>query len=84
MLNNEIHKDDVFALVKPGVDVHTLGISIVSQLLTDVGYEVHIADAVISAALDEISKINNIDYFENWVKTNNITDRKSTRLNSSH
>ena len=73
MLNNEIHKDDVFALVKPGVDVHTLGISIVSQLLTNVGYEVHIADAVISAALDEISKLNNIDYFENWVKTNNIT-----------
>lgn len=68
-----VNDADVFGLVRPDVDAHTLGVSTVGKLLGDCGYRVHIGDAAVAAAVAEISKINNISLLVSWIKANGIT-----------
>lgn len=64
---------DVFGLVRPDVDAHTLGVSTVGKLLQDCGYRVHIGDAAVAAAVAEIGKINSISLLVAWIKAHGIT-----------
>ncbi|MFZ1694640.1 MAG: hypothetical protein WAT74_15695 [Flavobacteriales bacterium] len=64
---------DVFGLIRPDVDAHTLGVSTVGKLLSDCGYRVHIGDAAVAAAVAEIGKINNISMLVAWIKAHGIT-----------
>ena len=64
---------DVFGLVKPAIDAHTLGVSSVEQLLKDCGFRVVIADAAVCSAVDEPSKLNNIALLEQWIREHRIT-----------
>ncbi len=64
---------DVFGLVRPDVDAHTLGVSTVGKLLEDCGYRVHIGDAAVAAAVAEIGKINSISLLVAWIKAHGIT-----------
>ncbi len=64
---------EVFGFVKPAVDVHTLGISIISNLLKDCGYAVHIASSDVNAAVLDIKKLNNFGMIKKWIEDNGIT-----------
>lgn len=73
-MNNKISSNsEIFGLIKPFNDAHSLGISSVAQLLEKCGYKVYIGNQYLSEAVSNISKINNISYLINWIKANNIT-----------
>ena len=55
----KVISDDVFGFVKPLVDVHTMGIYTIVNLLRDCGYTVHMAGDDINEALENICKVNN-------------------------
>ena len=63
----------LFGLVKSGLDAHTLGLSILSQLLEECGYDIFIADVSISEAIDSISNIHSFEIFKKWIIDNKIT-----------
>lgn len=63
---------DVFGFVKPCVDVHTMGIYTIANLLRDCHYKVLIADDVINTAIEDIKKINNYGIIKKWLLDNNI------------
>ena len=64
---------DIFGLVKPAIDAHTLGISSVEQLLKDCGIKVIVADAIVAEAVSDPAKINNINRLEQWLRNHRIT-----------
>jgi hypothetical protein len=68
-----VTRQDVFGLVRPAVDAHTLGVSTVEQLLKDCGFRAVIADAPVCAAVDAPAKLNSIDLLERWIRKNRIT-----------
>jgi len=71
--NWKMQQKATFGLVKSGLDAHTLGMSHISQLLSDCGFMVHVADARIAEAVDKISEKNFFDIFKSWVMRHKIT-----------
>jgi hypothetical protein len=63
----------VFGFIRPEIDVHSLGISTVSKLLEDCGYEVIIGGSDIAMALARISKLDNISLLLKWINDHQIT-----------
>ena len=55
LLDNEI-----FGFLKTDVDVHTMGITTMSNLLRDCGYKTIIAPADVMRAASEVKKVNNL------------------------
>lgn len=70
----ELSSHTVFGFLKPSVDVHTLGISIVSSFLQDCGYKTVIADDIINKAIENLFDINNISILRQWILQNHITN----------
>ena len=68
----QIKDSTVFGLIKPGVDVHTMGISTIANILRECGYKVHIASPEIMDAANDIRKINNLSLILKWIRDNNI------------
>lgn len=68
-----ISKNDIFGFIRPNIDVHSLGISVVSKLLQDCGFKVFISDALISRAAENISKLNSSELIAGWIISNNIS-----------
>lgn len=66
-------EDEIFGFIKPHVDVHTLGISTISNLLMDCGYRVHIAPNEINQAIQNIHKLDNIGLIIKWIQEKRIT-----------
>ena len=64
---------DIFGLVRPAVDAHTLGLSAVAQLLADCGLRTIIADAAICEAAGRPERLNNIALVEQWIRESRIT-----------
>jgi len=64
----------VFGLLKPAVDAHTLGISIVEQLLTECGFRVAVADSDVSHAVQHITRPGRADIIERWIRSARISD----------
>ena len=62
-----------YGLIKSALDAHTLGLSSVSHLLEECGFEVFTADATISDALDKISNIHFFEILKKWIISNKIT-----------
>ena len=55
----KIQSNDFFGFMKPLVDVHTMGIFTMANLLRDCGYKVYIAPDDVSQAIEDIHKLNN-------------------------
>ena len=55
----ETSTSDIFGFMKPLVDVHTMGIFTMANLLRDCGYKVFIAPDDVSQAIEDIHKLNN-------------------------
>ncbi|MDD3944800.1 MAG: hypothetical protein PHS38_08810 [Bacteroidales bacterium] len=72
-MSNFISDNTVFGFVKPQVDVHSLGIFTVSNLLRDCGYKVYLADDVVNAGIGNIRKLNNYYQVKRWLITKGIT-----------
>lgn len=72
-MKNQLTPKDVFGLVKPLVDVHTLGLSTIANLLRDCKYKVYIAPDSINEAIQDIKKVNNYGVFKKWLLDNGIT-----------
>jgi len=75
----EVTRQDIFGLVRPVLDAHTLGISSVEQILRDCGLRAVVADAAICEAVGEPSKPESIARLERWIR-----ERRITRLGFSY
>lgn len=62
-----------YGFVKPYIDIHTLGLTSISELVKQCGYYVHICDAIISHALDHPEKEVNEIIIINWLRKYRIT-----------
>ncbi|NMC83506.1 MAG: cobalamin B12-binding domain-containing protein, partial [Armatimonadetes bacterium] len=65
--------EDVFGLVRPSVDVHTLGISLIADLLRDCGYRVVIADEQVCEACNTLDLRPSVETVERWIRENRIS-----------
>lgn len=68
-----VQNDEIFGFIKPSLDVHTLGITTISNLLKDCGYKTVIASNEICEAVENINKVNNLSIVKSWILKNNIT-----------
>lgn len=68
-----VTRHDVFGLVHPAVDAHTLGLSSVQQLLDDCGLRAVIADARVCAAANEPSHPPHLARLDRWIREHGIT-----------
>jgi hypothetical protein len=71
-MENNVHSTDVFGFIKPMVDVHTMGVYTIANLLRDCGYKVVMAKDDINEAVEKISKVNNYSLLKNWIISNRI------------
>lgn len=72
-MKHSVDSMDVFGFVKPVVDVHTMGIYTISNLLRDCGYKVHLAKDDVNAAIENIQKVNNYSLVKRWILDKGIT-----------
>lgn len=72
-MRHPLRRDEVFGLIRPAVDAHTLGISSVEQLLLECGYAVVVADAAVCEAANQPSLLGNVQILLDWVRQNRIT-----------
>ena len=68
-----LKNDEVFGLIHPAIDAHTLGISSVAQLLEHCGYPVVIADAFVCAAANHPSHLDTVEIVLDWIRRHGIT-----------
>lgn len=71
-MENKVITNDVFGFIKTKVDVHTMGVYTMANLLRDCGYKVIIASDEIGEAIEHIQKINNYSFFKHWLLSNHI------------
>lgn len=71
-MENKVISNDVFGFIKTKVDVHTMGIYTMANLLRDCGYKVIIAKDDIGEAVEKLQKVNNYSLFKHWIEVNNI------------
>ena len=67
-----VKRTDIFGFVKPLVDVHTMGVYTIANLLMDCGYKVYIAKDDVNEAVQDLRKLNNYGLLRQWIKENNI------------
>jgi hypothetical protein len=72
MTKGIIERTDVFGLVRPAVDAHTLGISSVAEVLADCGYASVIADAGVCAAFARPEDPAHLAAIERWLREHRI------------
>ena len=72
-MENKVISNDVFGFIKTKVDVHTMGIYTMANLLRDCGYKVIIAKDEIGEAVEQLQKVNNYSLFKHWIVSNNIS-----------
>lgn len=53
-----LHENEVFGLVKTNIDVHTLGVTTLENLLIDCGYKCYISPKEVSIAVEQILILN--------------------------
>lgn len=63
---------DVFGFIKPLVDVHTMGVYTMANLLRDCGYKVCVSNDDINEAVEKIHKLNNYSLVKHWIIENGI------------
>lgn len=66
-------KDEIYGFLKPLVDVHTMGIYTMVNLLRDCGYKVCVASDDVGEALENIHKLNNYSLVKKWILDEHIT-----------
>ena len=72
-MEHNVDLDDVFGFIKPLVDVHTMGVYTMANLLRDCGYKVYVSNDDVNEAVEQIQKINNYSLVKRWILKNGIT-----------
>lgn len=68
-----IKEKEVFALLKPSLDAHTLGVNAAAELLRDCGYEVLTGDTRLSQIMNDIRYPSNQEKLIKWLKENKVS-----------
>lgn len=68
-----LKENEVFALLKPSLDAHTLGVNAAAELLRDCGYQVWTGDTELSQVINDIRYPLNQEKLIDWLKENKIT-----------
>lgn len=68
-----IKDQEIFALLKPSLDAHTLGINAAAELLRDCGYQVYTGNRDIAQIVNDIRYPANQEKLIRWLKENRIT-----------
>jgi len=68
-----VQKNEIFGLVHPSIDVHTLGITYAAKLLESCGYKVFIGGASVSDAIANLDKLDSFSLLRQWVLKNKIS-----------
>lgn len=71
-MDNKVISNDVFGFVKTKVDVHTMGIFTMANLLRDCGCKVVVAKDDIGEAVEHLKKVNSYSLFKHWIEVNGI------------
>lgn len=66
--------DMIFGLVKTKIDVHTLGLTTIANLLEDCGYKVYISDSHLSEAIENVQNENSFSFVKKWIDEHKITN----------
>ena len=64
--------NDVFGFIKPLVDVHTMGVYTMANLLRDCGYKVYVSKDDVNEAVEQIQKVNNYSLVKRWIVENGV------------
>lgn len=67
------HSGETVALVRPSVDVHTLGIAYVATLIEDSGYRAVIAEPAIAEALNQLDQPGCFARVRAWLRQHHVT-----------
>lgn len=62
-----------FALIKPAIDAHTLGLNTLAELLRECGYEVVLSPPAIAEAIGQIKYQSQRRQFVEWLQEQNIS-----------
>lgn len=68
-----VTRHDVFGLLHPAVDAHTLGLNSVQQLLADCGIRAVMADAQVCEAADAANNLHHLTRLDRWIREHGIT-----------
>ncbi len=68
----EVTENITFGLLKTAVDAHTMGLSMIANILRDCGFKVFIAPNEVMEAINDPQKLNNRSLISHWIRTNNI------------
>ncbi len=68
-----VSRDEVFGLVRPAIDVHTLGITSVAALLNDCNIRTVVADKAVREAVGRPDRFNSVVLLEAWIRRHRIT-----------
>lgn len=68
-----LNENEVFGLLKTSVDVHTMGISTITNIMRECGYKAMIAPLEVMEAANDPKKVNNISLITKWIRDNKIT-----------
>jgi hypothetical protein len=68
-----LSRSEAFGLVRLGVDAHTLGISMFSQLLEECGYRVVIADQPVCNAANRLTDVASRQLLCGWIDEQRVT-----------
>ena len=72
-MKEKVKSADVFGFIKPLVDVHTMGVFTIANLLMDCGYKVYIAKDDVNEAVQDLRKLNNYGLLKQWITEKHIT-----------
>ena len=70
---NSVISTDIFGFIKPVVDVHTMGVYTIVNLLRECGFQAIIANDNINQAAIDIRKVNNYSLVKRWILDEGIT-----------
>jgi hypothetical protein len=68
-----LRHEDIVGFVHPSIDVHTLGLVSVEQLLSDCGIRVVPADDAVNAAAGKADDAGSVRAIQDWIKGNRVT-----------
>jgi len=72
-MKEQLLDNEVFGLIRPDVDAHTLGVSSVATLLENCNFKVEIGTADLAKSISDINKLDNISLLINWIQSKGVS-----------
>lgn len=72
-MERSLNNKEVFGFIKPSVDVHTMGVYSMINILRECNFKAIMANEEINSAVEDIRKVNNYSLVKHWIIDNNIS-----------